>query len=122
MRLSYYGGGHYDSVSPIFDRTITVETTRGERLRAPGAMGIAHGRTPAPGELEEAALERSRRRKAETGSGRCTVSQIRSALFIQSRLGSGSKFPFNGGVLCSCIYPNRCWVELFPVVMVIENV
>lgn len=84
MRLSYYGGGHYDSVSPIFDRTLTVDTTRGERLRVPSAMGFAHGRTPAPGELEEAALERSRRRKAEAGSGRCTVSQIRPEQLMQS--------------------------------------
>lgn len=85
MRLSYYGGGHYDSVAPVdgrassgmmlppVDRVAAVAAgTAGEGVlgTAGGTAGAALPATPEPGQLEDAALERSRRRAAEAGSGR----------------------------------------------------
>lgn len=80
MRLSYYGGGHYDSVSPI--------PVVGDALGPASAQAAAEGMVldagraghpptleaveppPEPGRLEEEALERSRRRAALAGNGR----------------------------------------------------
>lgn len=59
MRLSYYGGGHYDSVSPVV----------GEH--GAGAVGVTFEPILEPGRLEEDALERSRRRVRDAGGGRC---------------------------------------------------
>lgn len=90
MRLSYYGGGHYDSVAQLVDSPPpagvvlppVVEAARaadaGGAAASPdaSASGTAAGAAgavvpaPEPGQLEDAALERSRRRAAEAGSGR----------------------------------------------------
>lgn len=90
MRLSYYGGGHYDSVAPVDGPApsgvllppAVVEAagaaSAGGAAASPGASagGAAADAAgavvpgPEPGQLEEAALERSRRRAAEAGSGR----------------------------------------------------
>lgn len=92
MRLSYYGGGHYDSVAPITDSPapsgvvlppvveaagVTSASAGGAAVSpdasASGTAADAAGAVllvPEPGQLEEAALERSRRRAAEAGSGR----------------------------------------------------
>lgn len=78
MRLSYYGGGHYDSVSPI-DEPYSGNPPVGEEgvgrgRRGGGSFGPASGVAEPvrePGQLEDEALERSRRRAAEASSGRC---------------------------------------------------
>lgn len=86
MRLSYYGGGHYDSVAPLDSQPLLVGDAAGpadasasagsggagESGTAAGAPG-AVSPAPEPGQLEEAALERSKIRAAEVGSGRCGV-------------------------------------------------
>lgn len=90
MRLSYYGGGHYDSVAPLDSPApsgvaappavesagatsaggATASSNSPSSGTAADAAGVAVSPTPEPGQLEEAALERSRRRTAEAGSGR----------------------------------------------------
>lgn len=118
MRLSYYGGGHYDSVAPIDSPVPSAMDVsplgEGAAAGAAGAAATSSGGGPAvdlpasggqlgtvatdvagavdnagtavnagaagaagaplvipePGQLEDAALERSRRRAAEAGSGR----------------------------------------------------
>lgn len=77
MRLSYYGGGHYDSVSPII---VAREAARPSTLAVAGVgragqslvAGVVEP-APEPGWLEEEALERSRRRAALAGDGRCEI-------------------------------------------------
>lgn len=97
MRLSYYGGGHYDSVALITDSPApsgvvlppvveAAEATSGGGAAASpdaSASGTAAADAagavlpaPEPGQLEEAALERSRRRAAEAGSGRYGVERV----------------------------------------------
>lgn len=90
MRLSYYGGGHYDSVAAIeslgspggmppsvgdeagagmsgdADAAAAAAAARGGLLGGAGVGSL----TPEPGQLEQAALERSKLRAAEAGSGR----------------------------------------------------
>jgi len=92
MRLSYYGGGHYDSVAPIDDRapsgislppvggvaTATAMASEDLLETAGGTAGAVLPTTPEPGQLEDAALERSRRRAAEAGSGRWVHGQEQS--------------------------------------------
>lgn len=84
MRLSYYGGGHYDSLSSIQDGAGSgAGGARGGGAIAPSSsVGVAHCDTgfetvgtgadppPEPGKLEDEALERSRRRAALAGDGR----------------------------------------------------
>lgn len=74
MRLSYYGGGHYDSVYPIVGG-----------LASGGGMferaGVVLDPPLEPGRLEEEALERSRRRVAEAGSGRWVLLAFRRVFF-----------------------------------------
>ena len=91
MRLSYYGGGHYDSVAPITDSPAPSGVVLPSVVEAAGAASAGGAAAPPdasasgtaaadavgavlpvpePGQLEEAALERSRRRAAEAGSGR----------------------------------------------------
>ncbi|CAM9660983.1 unnamed protein product, partial [Scytosiphon promiscuus] len=103
MRLSYYGGGHYDSVAPIESTAApgrlvpsvgdeaaagaggpgaadaaTAAVTSGDLLggAVAGAAGAA-SLTPEPGQLEQAALERSKRRSAEAGSGRWDLEEMK---------------------------------------------
>lgn len=90
MRLSYYGGGHYDSVSVIGDPVRAADTEGGLSPRVmqgsgagvedSGASGVGAGTAEVavepilePGRLEEDALERSRRRATEGCGGRCGI-------------------------------------------------
>eukprot|EP00752_Nemacystus_decipiens_P011076 g9840.t1 len=97
MRLSYYGGGHYDSVAPITDSLAPSEvvlppvveaaaaTSAGGAAAPPDASrsgtaadgAAAVSPIPEPGQLEEAALERSRRRAADAGSGRWDLEEMK---------------------------------------------
>ncbi|CAM9486523.1 unnamed protein product [Pylaiella littoralis] len=118
MRLSYYGGGHYDSVAPIDSPASSgmissplgggvtagagagagaaegaaafsgggaaaeAATSGGLGTAATGAAGAAGAAgapvpIPEPGQLEDAALERSRRRAAEAGSGRWDFAEMK---------------------------------------------
>ena len=81
MRLSYYGGGHYDSVSPIDDDPYSAASPveeEGAGVAGPAttgafyrpASGVIAEAVPEPGQLEEVALERSRKRAAEASGGR----------------------------------------------------
>eukprot|EP00904_Undaria_pinnatifida_P009801 jgi/Undpi1/5951/HiC_scaffold_2.g01225.m1 len=84
MRLSYYGGGHYDSVSPI-DEPYSGNPPVGEEgvgrgRRGGGSFGPASGVAEPvrePGQLEDEALERSRRRAAEASSGRWGLEEMK---------------------------------------------
>lgn len=91
MRLSYYGGGHYDSVSPIDVprraadvegglSPVAMQGSGGAGVERPAASGAGAGAAevsveaiPEPGRLEVDALERSRRRATESGGGRCGI-------------------------------------------------
>lgn len=76
MRLSYYGGGHYDSIAPFQNFPMTGSVTLGVGLSQSssdmvlGLGGVIAETQPEPGRLEEEALERSRQRAAEAGDGR----------------------------------------------------
>ncbi|CBN78161.1 conserved unknown protein [Ectocarpus siliculosus] len=93
MRLSYYGGGHYDSVAPLDSQPPLVGDAAGPAGASAsagsggaggvGESGAAAGAAdavspaPEPGQLEEAALERSKIRAAEVGSGRWDLEEMK---------------------------------------------
>lgn len=77
MRLSYYGGGHYDSVSPINDSVHSEVPPVGAEVAAVGGAAESVEPVREPGRLEEEALERSTRRAAESGGRRCGVAIVR---------------------------------------------